>query len=131
MSPDPGSESGPADPEYGAPSDNTTVVAELERFRADGYDGDFLVEAGPALRCRTCDQVTPAADLELDALRRLEGASDPADMAAILALQCPSCGAKGTAMVHYGPGATEEDDALLLALPDRDRGRGTDQQTDT
>ena len=130
MPSDPGSEPGAADPEYGAPSDNTTVVAELERFRADGYDADFLVEPGPALRCRSCDRTTPAADLELDALRRLEGASDPADMTAILALRCPSCGARGTALVHYGPGATEEEDALLLALPDSDGERGTDQQTD-
>ena len=113
------------EPVRGAPSDNTTAVAELERFRQDGYDEDFYVEAGPGLRCRSCGETTPAAELELDALRRLEGASDPADMAAILALQCSSCGAKGTAMVHYGPGATREEDELLRALPDADRDGGT------
>lgn len=111
-------------PEHGAPSDNTTVVAELERLRTDGYGGEFLLEAGPALRCRSCDHLTPAGELELDALRRMEGASDPADMAAILALTCASCGSKGTAMVHYGPGATEDEDELLRVLPDTG-GRGT------
>ena len=113
------------EPERGAPSDNTTVVAELERLRGDGYGEDFYIEPGPAVRCRSCGTTIPAADLELDALRRLEGASDPADMVAILALTCSSCGAKGTALVHYGPGATEEEDELLLALPDADRDGGT------
>lgn len=112
-------------PEPGAPSDNTTMVAELQRWRSEGYDGDFLVVPGGSLRCRNCDEVLPAAELDLDALRRLEGASDPADMAAVLALECPSCGAKGTALAHYGPGSTEDEDALLSALPDTGRDAGT------
>ena len=113
------------DPEQGVPSDNTTAVAELERLRREGYDRDFFAVEGPGLRCGACRHVIPAADLELDALGRLEGASDPADMAAILAVTCPSCGARGTAMVKYGPDATAEEDELLRQLPDVDHAGST------
>ena len=118
------------EPVEGAPSDNTTIVGVLQQFRDDGYASDFMSEAGPALRCRECDHVIPVDQLELDALRRIEGASDPADMAAILALQCPSCGAKGTSLVSYGPTASETEDELLRQLPDSDREGGTRAQFD-
>lgn len=108
------------EPERGAPSDNTTPVAVLDELREEGYDADFFTVEGPGLRCGSCREVTPAAELELDALRRMEGASDPADMSAVLAVACPSCGRKGTAMVKYGPEATAEEDELLRALPDAD-----------
>jgi hypothetical protein len=115
------------EPERGAPSDNTTTVAVLEGLRDEGYDGDFFVVEGPGLRCGACREVIAAADVDLDALRRLEGASDPADMGAVLALTCPSCGARGTAVVKYGPEATAEEDDLLRALPDAGAGGGTPQ----
>lgn len=104
------------DPVPGVPSDNTTLVSELQDFRDRGYGADFLIEDGPAVLCRQCDHRIPASDLDLDALRRLEGASDPDDMVALMALTCPSCGTKGTAVVHYGPNATESEDELLLAV---------------
>ncbi len=116
-------------PEEGAPSDNTTLLTELERFRSDGYDGDFLIRSGPVLVCRACDHRIDPTETDLDALRRLEGASDPADMVAILALECPNCGAKGTAVAAYGPTASEDEDALLRALPDDLQAGGTPEQT--
>lgn len=112
-------------PTHGAPSDNTTILEELERFRAEGYVEDFLVRPGALLQCRRCQHTTAAGALELDALRRLEGASDPDDMSAVLALECQDCGAKGTALVAYGPTATEDEDELLRQLPDVDRTDGT------
>lgn len=118
------------DPIEGAPSDNTTIVGVLAQFREDGYGADFMVESGPALRCRECDHVIPVEELELDALRRIEGASDPDDMAAVLAVRCPSCGTKGTALVAYGPTASEDEDELLRQLPDADRDGGTRAQFD-
>ena len=118
------------EPVEGAPSDNTTIVGVLEQFRNDGYGADLMVVPGPALRCRECEHELPVDQLELDALRRIEGASDPADMAAVLAVQCPSCGTKGTALVSYGPTATEDEDELLRQLPDEDRQGGTRAQFD-
>ena len=116
------------EPIEGAPSDNTTIVGVLQGFRDEGYAGDFFCEPGPALRCRACDHTIPVDQLELDALRRIEGASDPADMAAILALHCPSCEVQGTALVSYGPTANEAEDELLRQLPDTDREDGTAAQ---
>lgn len=48
--------------------------------------------------------------------RRTEGASDPADMALVVALECPTCGAKGVLALKYGPGAAAEEAELLRQL---------------
>jgi hypothetical protein len=55
----------------------------------------------------------------LRTLRRIEGASDPADMAAVLGLECPACGARGAAIVRYGPEAGPGDEIVLTHLDDR------------
>jgi hypothetical protein len=49
-------------------------------------------------------------------LRRIEGASDPADMIAIAAVKCPNCGTKGTAVLGFGPEADEDDAEVLRRL---------------
>jgi uncharacterized membrane protein len=72
--------------------------------------------------CRACQ----APDqLLLDGLRRLEGASDPADMAAVLAVTCSACNARGTAVVRFGPEATAGEATLLRSIDDL-RPRGLD-----
>lgn len=108
----------PTPPVPGAPSDNTTLQAVLEAFAADGYDQDMFIVQGGNVRCGACRHDTPASQLQLDSLRRLEGASDPADMAAVLAIACLQCGAKGTAVARYGPEADADHDEVLLALDD-------------
>ena len=56
-------------------------------------------------------------------LRRLEGASDPDDMMAVVALECGVCGAAGTMVLGYGPSATAADSDVLRSLRDhRDDG---------
>jgi hypothetical protein len=106
------------------PSDYTTLVEVLDAYRRDGWDGDVTVTEDGRLRCGACRHEVDPAEVILDSLRRLEGASDPDDMLAVLAVTCPGCGAKGTAVVHFGPGATEAESAVLLALEDRRDGRG-------
>ena len=61
----------------------------------------------------------PGAEVQLDNLRRTEGASDPDDMAAIAAVVCPHCGPKGTLVLQYGAEATPEENEVLA----RPRGR--------
>jgi hypothetical protein len=104
---------GTADQARGA----ATVFEVLRDFQADGYAGDLFAEEGGEVRCGTCDEVSPAADLDVVELRRLEGASDPADMAAVVAAPCPRCGAKGVMVVMYGPEAGPADADVLAALP--------------
>jgi hypothetical protein len=62
--------------------------------------------------------VTPADELAVDSLARLEGASDPGDMAAVIALTCPHCDARDVLIVRYGPEASLADADVLVALPD-------------
>jgi hypothetical protein len=70
------------------------------------------------VKCVQCGVEHAATEIELHELRRLEGASDPADMVVVGALVCPGCGAKGTIVLHYGPEATEEEDDVLRLLED-------------
>jgi hypothetical protein len=100
-----------------APSDNTTMTSVLDAYRRDGFAEDFVLEE-TAVRCGACGAASPVADIEVHSLRRLEGASDPADMAAVLALRCPACQAKGVAVAKYGPEASEAEAQLLLTARD-------------
>lgn len=101
------------EPVPGAPSDNTTALAEIEELRAKGYGADFIVREGGTVCCRKCDHCEQPEALDVDVFRRLEGASDPDDMSAILALTCRECGTKGIAMVAYGPHASADEGELL------------------
>lgn len=113
-------------PDHMPPSDNTTVQAVLAAYEEAGFEAQFTNEvaapgaaSGAALRCSVCGSVVPADTVTMHSMRRMEGASDPADMLAVVALTCPVCGARGTAVVTYGPMASAEDSDLLLALRDR------------
>jgi hypothetical protein len=93
------------------------VISELE---ADGYHGQFGARAGGVVRCFTCRHEFAPADSSVETLRRLEGASDPDDMLAVLPLTCPDCTTKGTLVLAYGPEASLEDSEVLAALPEPD-----------
>jgi hypothetical protein len=108
----------------GAPSDNTTLVEVLRVMADDGFAANLTVTDGGAVRCPACRQETPPDEAKLVSMRRLEGASDPADMQAVLALRCPNCDTGGVAVVNYGPEASMEEAALLTALGDGDGGHG-------
>ncbi len=103
----------------GVPSDTTTLVSVLAALSADGFDGDFFVTEEVQLRCGDCRADVDPTEAVLHGLRRLEGASDPADMAAVLSLECPRCGAKGTAVVRFGPEAAPHEDEVLAAIDDQ------------
>lgn len=105
-------------PEPGAPSDYTTLVDVLAEMAEDGFVENFGVTRDGRIRCSSCGHVEDPADMSMVAIRRLEGASDPDDMVAVLALVCRKCGARGTVVVKYGPGSTEEELAVLAAVED-------------
>jgi hypothetical protein len=109
--------------------DDATLTQVLDGLAEQGYEGDFFIDDDGGICCGACGTCTPAGDAVLDGLRRIEGASDPADMAAVLAVTCPRCGAKGTAVVRYGPEAGPGDAEVLLAIDDH-RPRGTDVAED-
>src|ERR671913_1486801 len=95
-----------------------TLVQVIEGLRAEGYDGTFVVDDDGMVHCRTCGAAVAPGDVLLDGVRRLEGASDPADMAAVLAVRCPTCDRRGSIVARYGPEAGPGDAALLVAIDD-------------
>jgi hypothetical protein len=106
----------------GGPSDNTTLTEVVDSYRASGFASDFFVEEGSRVRCGRCSAIIDSRTLAMQSIRRLEGASDPDDMVAIVATSCPVCGADGTLVVAYGPMASEEDADVLTSLRDERTG---------
>lgn len=104
--------------------DPSSVTAILAEFEGQGYRGQFAAREGARLLCFTCSTEHDAATTAMTALRRTEGASDPDDMLAIVALTCPSCQSKGTAVLNYGPEAPMADAEVLRALEDDRDGTG-------
>jgi hypothetical protein len=90
----------------------------LEAYAQGGFDSSFVVTDDSRLECVECGTVSEPASVSMSSLRRLEGASDPDDMVAVVALTCPSCGARGTAVLGFGPMATLQDSEVLKELRD-------------
>lgn len=110
MAPDPATEAG-------VPSDNTTLSAVLDDFAAQGWSGQAEAVEGGQVRWPACGHQAAASDLEVVRMRRMEGASDPADMLAVVAVACPTCGQRGVLVAHYGPMADAADADVLVDLP--------------
>jgi hypothetical protein len=107
----------------GNPSDRTTMTAVIDGYRDAGYVADFGAEPEGQVSCGNCHVATPARRFAVESLRRLEGASDPDDMVAIVATACPVCGADGTLVLGYGPSASAVDADVSVEL---DEGRDPD-----
>lgn len=99
-----------------------SMVEVLASYESRGYTGQFGAAEGAMVRCHSCRSDSPAEQVPLLAAHRFEGTSDPAEEAVVMALECPACGALGTMVLPYGPGASMEDAAVLSALlDDRDQ----------
>ncbi|MFL6244002.1 MAG: hypothetical protein ACJ73V_13395, partial [Acidimicrobiia bacterium] len=82
---------------------------------------------GGQVECLTCHRLH-GGETVFRQLRRLEGASDPDDMLAVVGLACPHCSAQGTAVLGYGPEADAVDTEVLELLEDARR-RQTEGET--
>lgn len=103
-------------PLEGVARDATTLLEVLQAFADVGFDGSFQAAPGARVRCLRCNVETVAGELDVLAMRRLEGASDPADMLATVALTCPACGTRGVLVANFGPEAMDDDVEVLRAL---------------
>jgi hypothetical protein len=96
-----------------------TVTEAIRLLEGRGYRSDFRV-AEAAVHCAACNATHPPAELVVRETFRFEGDTDPADEAIVLAVECPSCGAKGIIVSAFGPDADPELLALVAGLePDR------------
>jgi len=100
------------------PGDNTTLSDILAHYADAGYAASWELTDGGDLTCLTCGRTSAPEALGLQSLRRIEGASDPDDMAAVLAVTCVQCGARGTVVVMYGPMSSPQEAELLRRLRD-------------
>ena len=71
---------------------------------------------GGLVRCESCGQTIGADEIAVDEVARVEGASDPADMAIVAAFACPHCDTRDTLVLKYGPEASAADADVLAAL---------------
>jgi len=106
-----------AEPDH-VPSDHTTLTDVLEGYAEAGFISSFAAQDGAVVRCDTCGSELDPSRIHMRSLRRLEGASDPDDMLAVVALECGVCRASGTMVLRYGPAAADTDGDVLGALQD-------------
>lgn len=101
--------------------EDETIVDVLGQLEALGFTGQFKPCQRGQVECLTCHRLSPADDTVFRHFRRLEGASDPDDMLAVVGLACPHCNAQGTAVLGYGPEAAAADTEVLQLLEDARR----------
>ena len=103
-------------PEREAMPDDKTIDEVMAGMEAEGFGGQMAARAGGAVMCFSCRQESPAEEVGLHALHRIEGVSDPDDMVAVAALACPRCGGRGTVVLGYGPEADPDESDVLVRL---------------
>ena len=84
---------------------------------------------GGLVRCETCGQSSGADEIGIDELCRVEGASDPGDMAIVVAFACPHCDTRDALVLKYGPDASAADADVLAALSTTPGGSQTSDST--
>ncbi len=94
-----------------------TLAGVLEELEQRGFTKQFAAQPAGRIRCIECGRESAPDATTVDTVRRLEGASDPDDMLAVLPVTCPKCGARGTLVLGFGPEAPIEDSEILAALP--------------
>ena len=102
----------------GVARDAETLLEVLADNDRRGWSTQFVARSEAAIECENCHNSFAAAETSALELRRLEGASDPDDMLAVAAIECPHCGHRGSLVLNFGPTASTEDAAVLLALRD-------------
>jgi len=102
----------------GGETGGLTLRDAISYYESRGYRGQFGARDEGKVICFACQSRMDAALIRLDSLRRVEGASDPADMALVAALRCPNCGSWGTGTFTFGPMASPEDNEAIRKMED-------------
>ena len=93
-----------------------SLTETLDDLAGRGWTCSLVAEDGGMLRCGACGETVGAPDLEPAAFRRLEGASDPADMLLVVAVRCPCCGCADVLTLAFGPMADDRSNDIIVGL---------------
>ena len=104
-----------ADGGTGSVGDRSQVEVE-QHLADDGFDAEFGARPDAAVLCFTCHREFPADQLCADDARRVEGESDPSDMAIVVPVTCPHCGAAGVLSLQFGPMAGAEESEVIASM---------------
>src|SRR5258706_2622160 len=96
---------------------DVTLTSVLDAYRADGYEVEYAVE-NDVLVDAAGREINPAG-VVVESMRRLEGASDPADNLVVAAITTRDGKERGTVILRFGPEASEAEAFLLQASDDR------------
>ena len=97
-----------------------TLVERMQQLRAEGWAEELSV-SDLGLRCDDCDCWTTPDEVEVDAMYRFEGESDPGDESILFAISLP-CGHRGMLPASYGKDTPQDVADVLKRLrpaPDR------------
>jgi hypothetical protein len=100
----------------------TTVLEAVELLAAEAFGASFSITPD-GIRCGACGQAGLLERAEVVRVYRFEGPSDPDEEAVVYGLRCPCCGAGGTLVSSFGPGADPELTDRLVMLDTRFRMR--------
>lgn len=107
------SDTRPADESAGA---GATLLEVLEEVAQAGFGSQLVVIDDGDIRCAKCGTTEAIENFDVAGFRRLEGASDPADMLIVIWGTCSGCDGGGVATIGYGPNAGDADIAALERL---------------
>jgi hypothetical protein len=96
-----------------------TVVEAVKGLKQRGYSIDFNLEPGRLVCHRTPLSLSPA-DFEITEVYRFEGNSDPADEAAVYAIESVN-GQKGLLVTGYGISAEGLGEEMVEKLTNRSK----------
>jgi len=97
-------------------SESDTLVGILARLSAGGFPGQLVAQSGARIKCHECKEFSPSDRFRAEGYRRVEGASDPADLNLLAWGACPDCATGGTLILGYGPNASPADVELVEQL---------------
>lgn len=100
-------------PSEGSPgTTETSLIDVLSSYAAAGFDGDAFASDEGRILCGSCQSRLSPDHINVHSIRRLEGTSDPADNAGVVAIICPVCQGRATMVLKYGPDASPEEVAI-------------------
>lgn len=103
--------------------DGRSLLEVTRGLAEQGWAAQATPLEGGRVRDEEAGVEVDAAELVVDSVHRIEGASDPDDTAVVAGVTFPGSSTRATLVLQYGPEASAADADVLLALPDAEAPR--------